>query len=273
MPSSLGSGVGMRNNPAGNSHPPYSIISERASARILIYMRMPWVEDLSPGSFLASLRAVHKLQDHAPVKASIERYVEVGRTIRDGRIESLPMPIRAAARKIVGVIGDRVTSIRFENEDDDAEIFAPSLQLPLEPALVEEEKGSLGAEEIFVIRRPSNLKESYGALRGKVQSLTNRNALRFTLYEINSDRAVSCYIQPGNEDLMRKAWGEMVLVEGVVHRDPNTGLPTTMRRVRNITIIPPVEPKRYRRAIGCAPAMPGEESAEAAIRRLRDGER
>ena len=72
---------------------------------------------------------------------------------------------------------------------------------------------------------------------------------------------------------MRQAWGSMALVEGLVRRDPKTGLPTTIRHVRNITIIPPAEPKRYRRAIGCAPAGRGEESAVDAIRRLRDGER
>jgi hypothetical protein len=56
--------------------------------------------------------------------------------------------------------------------------------------------------------------ESYGAVTGRVQTLTSRSGLRFTLYDRLYDRAVACYLAEGQESLMREMWDQLATVEG-----------------------------------------------------------
>ena len=111
----------------------------------------------------------------------------------------------------------------------------------------------------------------YGGVEGRVQTLTSRGSLRFTLYDLFYDRAVSCYLSEGREDLMRDAWGRYVLVEGMVYRDPVGGRPTSVRRVTGDTILTEPEPGRsYVDARGALRQDASGLSPEEAIRRVRD---
>jgi hypothetical protein len=110
----------------------------------------------------------------------------------------------------------------------------------------------------------------YGAIEGRIQTLTNRGSLRFTLYDTHNDKAVSCYVAEGQEDLLRDVWGRRALVEGRIRRDSQTGRPLTIRDVRRIVPLPEPEPYRFYEARGILPLMPGEEMPEERIRRLRD---
>ena len=111
---------------------------------------------------------------------------------------------------------------------------------------------------------------SFGGIQGRVQTLSNRGSLRFMLYDMLNNKAVSCYITSGKEEIMRDIWGKMAVVEGLVTRDPVNGRPISIRHVRNI--IPQSEPYiglDYQASRGVSPSLNGL-SPEEAIRRLRD---
>jgi hypothetical protein len=116
------------------------------------------------------------------------------------------------------------------------------------------------------------LAPAYGAIKGRIQTVTTRGSLRFTLYDIMHDKAVSGYFAEGKQDLIRDLWGHMVMVEGMVTRDPLSGRPLAIRQVRDIEPLP--EPSLtfdYMDARGVAPSLNGL-SPEEAIRRIRDAQ-
>jgi hypothetical protein len=107
---------------------------------------------------------------------------------------------------------------------------------------------------------------------GRVQTLSHRGSLRFTLYDLLHDRAVSCYLQEGQQDIMRGAWDRLALVKGWVKRDPVNGRPTTIRRVRAVEVRDEGQLGDWRQAGGLLRGEGTDEPAEATIRRLRDAE-
>ena len=78
---------------------------------------------------------------------------------------------------------------------------------------------------------------AYGGVTGRIQTLSSRGGLRFTLFDTLFDRAVSCYLAEGQEELMRDVWGRMAVVEGLVTRDRATGRPQVIRSVRGVTVV------------------------------------
>ena len=112
---------------------------------------------------------------------------------------------------------------------------------------------------------------SIGAITGRVQTLTNRGGLRFNLYDHIHDKAVACYLQSGQEELMRAAWGRRARVSGTVSRDGKLGLPVAVRQILKVEVLPEPTPGSYQRARGALAGLPGYETPEAVIRRLRDG--
>lgn len=107
-----------------------------------------------------------------------------------------------------------------------------------------------------------------GSVVGRVQTLQGRGRLRFTIYDLLYDRAVSCYLQQGQEEVMRGAWGRLVEVEGEVSRDPVTDAPISVRKVTRVTPFDDPSPGAWREARG---AVTTPDAAEDIIRELRDG--
>lgn len=208
---------------------------------------MSWKLDaLEVSSAIAAIRGEGNLQD---VESIVDGFERLGGALE--RAESIPYEsARRPSEEILNLINGRITSIRFETNRFDAEVSSNVLKgKPTPPK--------------FVVR--------LGAVRGRIQSLSNREGLRFTLYDDLEDRAVSCYLESGQEEAMREAWGRYAIVEGLVRRNIDTGKPSTVRRVKKVTVLPEGDSLDYRAAIGCAPAIPGSISAEEAIRRGRDG--
>lgn len=173
-------------------------------------------------------------------------YGSVGRALRDGATIPYAMPVEHAAREITSVLNGRIPTIDFETAEADFEVLAAPkpAQAPIERVV-------------------------FGGVSGRIQTLTNRGSLRFTLYDLLHDRAVSCYLAEGREAIMRDAWGKLAVVEGLVRRDPLTGRPTAIRRVTNVTLRAEGTVGDFVRARGASPSLTGL-SAEDAIRRIRD---
>ena len=98
-----------------------------------------------------------------------------------------------------------------------------------------------------------------GGVHGRIQTLTSRGGLRFTLYDTLYDRAVGCYLSEGQEEIMRDYWGQTAVVEGTVTRDPNSGRPLTVRHVRNVTPVRQVERMAYLAARGAVKPLPNDQ--------------
>jgi hypothetical protein len=213
------------------------------------------VEDLEVGSAIATARGeVSREEDRGKVVEVIRRYERVGRALELGEAIPGSEPSKRSAREILRVIeGGRVRAVRFETASEDHEISA---------AVLRPEREGVG--------RAKGLQPVVGAVRGRVQSISNRGGLRFTLYDLIEDRAVSCYLGPGMEESMRDAWGRVAIVEGMVRRDAATGRPAVVRSVSRVELVSEGRPKGYRDAIGSAPQEPGEMLPEEAVRKTRD---
>jgi len=146
-------------------------------------------------------------------------------------------------------LNGRITAIRFETQEKDNFITS---------------KSSIG-------KKSQSIKHSMGTVKGIVQSLTMRNQLKFTIWDALFDKGVTCYLDKGQEEIMREVWGKKVIISGRIGRHPETGLPVVIRQISDIQVIPEIEPGSYRRARGVIPWKEGIERPEDVIRRLRNG--
>jgi hypothetical protein len=151
------------------------------------------------------------------------------------------------------VLSDGVEALRFENAE--TEIIVRQAPTP----------AATPQPTVLVAQH------AYGAVTGRVQTLSSRSRLRFTLYDLLSDRAVNCYAREGETTLMTDIWDKLATVEGMVTRDPLSGRPLNVRQITRITVHEPPDPGGYQRARGAVARRPGEPRAEDRIRRLRDG--
>jgi hypothetical protein len=182
----------------------------------------------------------------------VRAYIEVGQALEQGNTVPYPANVQKEARGIADILqGSAVEAIRFETAESDAIVRRQAIPTAAPVAAPERE-------------------EAYGAVTGRIQTLTSRNSLRFTLYDHIHERAVSCYLGEGRESLMRQMWDRVATVEGWVSRDPATGRPLTVRRVSNVTALTEVEPQDYTKARGALPRKDGDPLPEDLTRRLRD---
>ncbi len=209
-----------------------------------------WLVDaLDTGSALTAYRgSLMNGGELAQLERVVRAYGEVGQTLeRNGVITS--RAVEKEARELLKVLqGGRVEALRFETPEIDAVISATLEDRPR-----------------------STTTEAYGAIEGRIQTLSRRGGLRFTLYDTLNDRAVSCYLaEDFDQELMRNAWGRRAIVEGWVKRDATSGRPLTVRRVSNVVVLPETEPGSYREARAAVPLADPSLLPELVIRRLRD---
>lgn len=201
------------------------------------------VTELEAGSATTTITGyAEKPQD---VQSVIAGYTAVGRALASGGAVPYSEKVRKEAQKIMGILGGEVSSITFDAADEKITV-AP------EPTAHRE-------IETFV---------SFGAVEGRVQTLTNRAGVKFTLFDTIHDKPVQCHLEPERQDELRNIWGQRVIVEGMVSRNARTGHPLNIRQISTIEILPVIEPGAFREARG---VLRYEEPADIAIRRLRDG--
>lgn len=220
--------------------------------------RIDWViESLEKSSALQRYKGISKRpEDQEAIEQIVKAYAGIGKTFEQGqRITNYPESLIKHANKLVELIDDQIDYIRFETPTSDAVVHAPKLDgtfLEL-PAVA---KG---------------LPQAFGAVEGRVQMITSRGSLRFTLYDLIYDRGVSCYLSEGQQDMMLDIWGQLAMVEGLVRRDSETGKPLTIRGITSVTVLPERGPTSHKNARGIARSLRAVSSEEA-IRRVRDAE-
>lgn len=206
-----------------------------------------WViEDLQSGSATVTLVAETETPDQAA--KVVADYESIGKALANHEpLHSYSKRAQKAAAGIQDLAG-MVESVRLETVDGDHIVARNGAVAP-----------------------GRALRVSIGAITGRVQTLTNRGGLRFNLYDHIHDKAVACYLQSGQEELMRAAWGRRARVSGTVSRDGVLGLPVAVRQILKVEVLAEPTPGAYLAAKGAIPWQPGYEKPEVVIRRLRDG--
>lgn len=117
--------------------------------------------------------------------------------------------------------------------------------------------------------QPGGDSTSLGTVRGRVETLSRRTGLSFNLYELTTDSAVKCYMDPDDEETMRSVWGRVADVTGTVRRDAETDRPVWIRRVTTVEPVDAGDPNSYLRARG---ALRIPRPAEELVRQMRDAD-
>ena len=202
------------------------------------------VEDLQSGS------AVVTLEGHSETPHEVERvvlsYADVGRALEDQEYLTYQPPVNRVAEQIRS-FAETVEAVRFQTAEADYTVITG--------------KNSKISPKLTV---------SIGSVTGRIQTVSNRGRLRFNLYDSTFDRAVGCYLQNGQEELVREVWGRRASVSGRVTRESDTGRALAVRDILEVEILKDIAPGSYRLARGAVSLEPGSESAFEVIRRLRD---
>ena len=208
-----------------------------------------WViEDLRPGSAVATVRGVSEKRDAVP--RVVRAYEVVGQALAQGKPPPYCERVVRSALSILEVLNGRVTSVSFLTAESESVVTSRSVDQGARPTL----------------------RQSMGTLTGTVDTLSRRRGLRFNLYDDLLDEPVTCYLSAGQEDLMRDSWGKHVAVTGLITREPYRGRPISMRSIRQVRPLPDVVPGSFRQARGLVPVNCVSDRAETVIRRMRDAE-
>ena len=231
------------------------------------------VSDLTAAS---AFTTVQGFGDPGRIVDVIDAYAEIGESLERGEAVSYRPRIAKPAYDLRAFAGNGVESVVFDTFRGNAVISAApaaAVTIAAPPLTLVGEQATIDAGEVGrggQIRRaiPRTYPPAYGAVSGQVETLARRNSLRFVLYDVLHNKAVSCYVAEGEEERMRDIWGRFVTVEGLVTRDPLDGRPWPVRQITSIV-------KRqerqisYRDARGASPYS--AVSPEDLIRRVRDG--
>ena len=222
------------------------------------------IQDLSVSSATATAMANLSSGSPTQIQAVIDGYADVGTALENRTDIRHSEAVRTAARKIVSIEDRRINAVHFDTAKRGAIV-----RLRKPEASQAERVSEWPLSPSLLVRSTA---ASYGAVQGRIQTLTNRGSLRFTLYDLHYDKAVSCYFAEGKEESIFGLWGKLAIVEGLITRDPLTGRPLSIRQVQNITPLQEAGSEfEYQAARGIAPSVTGI-SAEEAVRRVRDAQ-
>ena len=177
-----------------------------------------------------------------------DSYVDAAQHVQNGRADRA-LPLHREMHGLMA-LADEDHPITIQTEGKQVVVKAPIPSLTL-----------IAAEA------PDEDVRSLGTVRGRVETLSRRRGLTFRLYELTTDSAVVCYMDPDLEDTMRDVWGQIADVTGTVLRDARTDKPLWIRRVTSVDPVDEGDPMGYLSARG---AVQISDPSEVLVRRLRD---
>ena len=211
-------------------------------------VKIVWiVDDLRASSAVATLRG--EADDQADVERVVADYNAVGRALSEN--EELPAGYSRDVKRVADAIKQMTATVEYVR-----------FETPYDDFTIRSENGTIADSVAPLV--------STGTVTGTIQTISNRSGLKFNIYDSIHDRPVSCYLELGQEEIIRTAWGRRATVVGTVSRNSITGFPTS---VRNIVAIEPLDDREtnsFRVARGAVPWHPGYPTPEEVIRRLRD---
>ncbi len=212
--------------------------------------KIEWeLEDLQYGS---AIMAVAGRADHdEPVLRVVSAFEDVGQSLQQHEPIPFSRHVAREAEALTKLISQEIKAVRLVTARKEAIIYG-----------------------LFDAKKISNAKPmvSFGTVKGRVQAISNRGKLRFTLYDAVFDKPVSCFVKEDRQEVLTDIWDQMVFVTGRVTRQPDSGQPVSVREITSIDFVPMIEPGSYRKARGVLARIADSEPAEVSIRRLRDAE-
>jgi len=200
--------------------------------------KIDWVIDnLQKKCAIASVRGIPVTpKDRSTIKRVRSEFIEIGRRVVHGETLSNYAPVIQAVTGLRKLINGRITSIRFETT---------------------EKRYVIKKQTVFAPTESYWHTDTFGGARGRIQSISDRQFLHFTLYEYDDDHAITCSFpkdttQVARKEEMRNLWGKMAYVQGIVTRDEQTDLLKSIQDISSINVIDERQPKEWREAQGCA---------------------
>jgi hypothetical protein len=204
------------------------------------------VESLQHGSAVATFKATGQ----QPIELVIEAFANIGERLATNQSLDFYPTAKGAAHKLIAIDDPRVDAVRFETM-----------------------RGSSVVRTCLSEPKASNYREALGQVTGRVQALNNRGRLRFTLYDLLDDRAISCWVDPEREEQLKDIWGKVVTVEGLITRDGESGRPISVKQVARIQELAEATPNPSESLFAARGILTQvvDSLPEVAIRRMRDG--
>ena len=212
--------------------------------------KIEWdLEDLQYGS--AIMAVAGRADTDEPVLRVVTAFEDVGQSLQRHEPIAFSRHVAREAEALTKLISGDIKAVRLGTAHKEAIIY-----------------GLFDSKKITTAKPMV----SFGTLKGRVQSISNRGKLRFTLYDAVFDKPVSCYVKEDRQDILTDIWDKVVFVSGRVTRQPDSGQPVSVREITSIDFVPIIEAGSYRKARGILAGLGDDEPAEVSIRRLRDAE-
>lgn len=212
--------------------------------------KIEWdLEDLQYGSAIMAVDG--RADTDEPVLRVVSAFEDVGQSLQQHQPIRYSRHVAREAEALTKLIGNDIKVVRLGTARKEAIIYG-----------LFDSKQQKTAQPLV----------SFGTVKGRVQSISNRGKLRFMLYDAVFDKPVSCYLQEEYQHLLTDIWDKIVFVSGRVTRQPDSGQPVSVREITSIDFVPIVTPGSYRKARGVLANQETPEPAEISIRRLRDAE-
>ncbi|MBZ0304808.1 MAG: hypothetical protein K8I82_01950 [Anaerolineae bacterium] len=207
------------------------------------------LEDLQYGS--AIMAVVGRADYDEPILRVVSAFEDIGQSLQHHERIPFSRHVAKEGEALTKLIKGNVKAVRLGTARKEAIIYS-----------------------LFDARKISMTKPmvSFGTVKGRVQAISNRGKLRFTLYDAVFDKPISCFVKEDRQNVLTDIWDKVVFVTGRVTRQPDSGQPVSVRDIISIDSKPIVEPGSYRLARGVLARSGDSEPAEISIRRLRDAE-
>lgn len=216
-----------------------------------------YIEDLTSGSALVISSIMFDAE--VPAQQFTSDFTKVGTRARGEKVVDFPKSLQKAANLLRSVAAADPSGITIASDTADVLIF-PTIDRKTE---------SLVSRELI----PSSPSvETYGAMRGRLQSVSSRSGLKAVLYDDLFDKAVRCSLTKEQHETVRELWDKHVVVEGLIRRDRITGRPLSMSNIWNIR-----EDERdptslaWLKAFGVLAGVEPDVPVEESIRKVRNG--
>lgn len=216
-----------------------------------------YIEDLTSGSALVTSSIMFDAE--GPARQFTSDFTKVGAVARGDNVVAFPKGLQEAANRLRSVAAADTSGITIASEADDV-LILPSTDM------LDEHVASPR------LASPSPSMETYGALRGKLQSVSSRSGLKVVLYDDLFDKAVRCSLTEEQHETVRELWDKHVIVEGLIRRDSETGRPLSISNIWAIREdVRGLASQAWANAYGVLSGVEPEVPVEESIRKVRNG--
>lgn len=189
----------------------------------------------------------------SPDMPAVEKVVAAQWVVWHALEKKEPIPysdaVASRARAITGILNGKISHIEIKTDDSSAIV-----------------------EESFVDESNENRDFSFGTVTGYVETITKHNKLRFTIYDLIFNRAVTCQFTDEQKKMVVSVWEKRVRIAGKIFRDGQTGRPIEIQEVSGIELLEDSAQGSFEAASGIIPWRKGDELPEEVIRRIRNDE-